>query len=51
MLKVLDIDILLFNTIYNVLLAGLLGKHTVNMALVANAEMELELGWQTVFMK
>ena len=51
MLKASDIDILLFSTIYNVMLAGLLEKHTIHMALVSNAEMELELGWQTVFMK
>lgn len=51
MLKALDIDILPFSTIYNVLPAEVVEKHTVNMAVVANAEMELALGWQTVFMQ
>lgn len=51
MLKPLDINILLFSTIYNVLLAKQLGKHSVNMVLVSNAQMELELGWSTVFIK
>jgi len=51
MLKPLDINILLFSTIYNAILAKRLGKRSVNMAQVSNAEMELELGWPTVFMK
>ena len=51
MLKPLDINILLFSTIYNALLAKRLAKRTVNMVQVSNAEMELELGWPTVFMK
>lgn len=51
MLKALDIYILLFSTIYNVLLAKRPGKRSVNMAQVSNAKIELELGWPTVFMK